>query len=176
MSIFVNWRVVSGALVELVHAGMRLSMGLFVLVFLGFLVLMLFVLVENWLMDVDFVEVVLVEMLGLQMLVVEMDFVEVVLVDDMLMLVVFVDHLLRLVVLVNDFLGLVGMGLVVLDGMVGLDHVGMAVVFLHGGGALGVRVLTVDNSNGTVGGGTVGCSRGTIGCRWGTVSHRSAIC
>lgn len=144
---------------------MGLSMGLLVLVFLSFLVLVFLVGVVDWLVNIDLVEVVFVEMLLLEMEVVEMDLVQMVLMDDMLMVVVLVDHLLVLVVLMNNFLRLVLMGLEMLDG-VGWDLlVGVGVILLDNGRGMGVGVFSPDDLNGCV------PSTATMANSWCTIAN-----
>ena len=148
-SVLMDWWVMSGALVILVYASMTFSVGLSVLVFFSFLVLMLFMLMVDGLVDIDFVEVVLVQMFLLEMEVVDMDLVQMMLVNDMLMLVMLVDHLLGLVMLMDDFLCSVAVGLEVLNGVGWAGNGGVGVVFSNSGGSLRVGILTIDNFNWT---------------------------
>jgi len=72
-----------------------------------------------------------VQMILLEMEVMEMDFVEVMLVEHMGVLVMFVDHFLCLMVLMDNFLCFVSIVMEMLDRVRWLLHPGVVVVLLH---------------------------------------------
>ena len=143
-ALVVYWRGMNVLLMMLSNVLVNLTSGMLVLVLLRDLVGMSDMGMVDWLVHVELVVVVVVEVLLLEVQVVEVDLVEVMLVEDMLMMVVLVEDLLMMVMLVDNGLDLLLVGLEVLDGVTWLHDVGMLVVGLDVGGAMGMSVVSVD--------------------------------
>jgi len=114
-------------------------------VFLGFTVLMLFIVMVDWLVDVFLVDVILMEVVHLGVEVVGMDLVEMVLMDDVLMIVVFVNEFFGVVMIVNHFLGSGSVGIEMLDGVTWFVDPAVAVGFTDVGWADGVGIFSVED-------------------------------
>ena len=143
-ALVVYWRSMNVLLMMLSNMLVDFTSGVLLLMFLGDLLGVGNMGVVDWLVYVELVVVVMVEVLLLEVQVVEMDLVEVVLVEDVLMMVVLVEDLLMMVMLVDNGLDLLLVGLEVLDRVTWLHDVGMLVVGLDMGGAMGMSVVSVD--------------------------------